>query len=87
VYIDWKLCQNGAIMALMSPDAKSTEGLDRINLRLPKALFNAIDAARARRAGRVSRNTWIAEAVQEKLAREGAANDQPGGRIARGSVL
>ena len=86
-YIDWKLCQNGTMMAPMSSDSKPTEGLDRINLRLPKTLFNAIDAARARRAGRVSRNTWIAEAVQEKLAREGAANDQTGARIANGSVL
>lgn len=86
-HMGWKLCQKGAMMAPMSPDSKSTEGLDRINLRLPKALFNAIDAARARRAGRVSRNTWIAEAVEEKLAREGAANDQARGRTASGSVL
>jgi hypothetical protein len=87
-HIGWKLCQNGAIMAPMSSDSKSTEGLDRINLRLPKTLFNAIDAARARRAGRVSRNTWIAEAVQEKLAREGAADDQnTGGRKANGAFL
>lgn len=75
------------MMAPMSQDSKSAEGLDRINLRLPKTLFNAIDAVRARRAGRVSRNTWIAEAVQEKLAREGAANDQAGGRTANGSAL
>jgi hypothetical protein len=30
----------------------------------------AVDAACERRAGTVSRNTWIAEAVAEKLARE-----------------
>ena len=44
--------------------------LDRINLRLSGETFSAIDAARAMRAGRVSRNTWIAEAIQEKLARD-----------------
>jgi len=44
--------------------------LDRINLRLSAAIFEAIDAARATRPGRVSRNTWIAEAIEEKLARE-----------------
>ena len=46
--------------------------LDRLNLRLAPDTFAAIDAARARRPGSVSRNTWIAEAVQEKLARGGA---------------
>lgn len=44
--------------------------LDRINLRLSGQTFQAIDAARALRVGRISRNTWIAEAVQEKLARD-----------------
>ncbi|WP_414429329.1 hypothetical protein [Xanthomonas campestris] len=44
--------------------------LDRINLRLPPETFRAIDDTRERRAGCVSRNTWIAEAIKEKLARE-----------------
>ena len=44
--------------------------LDRINLRLAGATFTEIDAACAARPGNVSRNTWIAEAVEEKLARE-----------------
>lgn len=45
--------------------------LDRINLRLSGATFEAVDAARACRPGRISRNTWIAEAIEEKLARDG----------------
>lgn len=48
--------------------------LDRINLRLAPQTFAAIDAARAARPGHVSRNTWLTEAVEEKLARE--AQDQ-----------
>lgn len=44
--------------------------MDRFNLRLSTETFGAIDDARAKRAGRVSRNTWIAEAIEEKLARE-----------------
>ena len=44
--------------------------LDRINLRIAPELMRAIDAARLRRTGNVSRNTWIAEAIVEKLARE-----------------
>jgi len=48
--------------------------LDRINLRLPNETFEAIDLARATRPGRVSRNTWITEAIQEKLTREISSN-------------
>ena len=44
--------------------------IDRINLRLSSGTFEAIDTARASRPGHVSRNTWISEAVQEKLARQ-----------------
>jgi metal-responsive CopG/Arc/MetJ family transcriptional regulator len=44
--------------------------MDRINLRLPPETFRAIDDLRERRAGSVSRNTWIAEAITEKLERE-----------------
>jgi len=33
--------------------------------------FAAIDAACAARPGNVSRNTWIAEAIEEKLGRDG----------------
>lgn len=42
-------------------------------MRLPAEMVEAIDAECSRRAGNVSRNTWITEAVQEKLARNGAA--------------
>ena len=50
--------------------------LDRINLRLSAETFAAIDRARAARPGHVSRNTWVTEAVQEKLAREAANQPQ-----------
>ena len=59
--------------------------LDRINLRLSAETFALIDAARAGRPGNVSRNTWIAEAVEEKLARENApAQAQASERRAHG---
>ena len=51
--------------------------LDRLNLRLSPDTFAAIDAARADRPGSVSRNTWIAEAVREKLARSRKAGVAP----------
>jgi hypothetical protein len=56
----------------MNTDSKSAtvRSLDRINLRLAGDTFAAIDAACAARPGIVSRNTWIAEAIEEKLARD-----------------
>lgn len=59
--------------------------LDRINLRLSADAFAAIDSARGNRPGNVSRNTWITEAIAEKLARETSANDRrEEGRVANG---
>ena len=60
----------------MIPDSKSStvRALDRLNLRLSGETFEAIDAERQARPGNISRNTWITEAVAEKLARE-RAND------------
>lgn len=54
----------------MSDSSNAPVGLDRINLRLLSETFVAIDQARAIRPGHVSRNTWLTEAVEEKLARE-----------------
>jgi hypothetical protein len=42
----------------------------RQSLRLDPGVWAAIDIARLRRAGSISRNTWITEAIAEKLARE-----------------
>jgi hypothetical protein len=76
----------GATLAPMTSDSKTTtiRSLDRINLRLAGDTFTAIDAACAARPGNVSRNTWIAEAVEEKLARERAAPVQISERRAHG---
>lgn len=54
-----------------TPKAAAVRALDRLNLRLPQETVEAIDSARARRIGNVSRNTWITEAIEEKLNREG----------------
>lgn len=60
----------------MRDDSKSSavRSLDRINLRLSAETFQAIDVACAERPGTVSRNTWIAEAIEEKLARTASAS-------------
>ena len=56
----------------MLADSKTTtvRSLDRINPRLSGETFDAIDASRNARPGNISRNTWITEAVEEKLARD-----------------
>lgn len=46
---------------------------NRFSLRLKKEILDDIDAKRAERPGNISRNTWIAEAVREKLERDGKA--------------
>jgi metal-responsive CopG/Arc/MetJ family transcriptional regulator len=54
----------------MNNIAKTQKNRDRTSLRLDAELVAMIDEVRIRRVGVVSRNTWIAEAIQEKLARE-----------------
>ena len=65
------LSQDGATMAPMKADRKNSRSnaLERINLRLSSEVLEAIDAECSRRAGNVSRNTWIIEAVTERLTR------------------
>lgn len=70
---------NGAMAD--SPPPSRVCDLDRLNLRLAPEAFAAIDTARAARHGSVSRNTWIAEAVQEKLAREGGLESAAGSAV------
>lgn len=57
-------------MAPMKTVITSQKERDRINLRLNPETFNLIDLARKLRPGVVSRNTWISEAIQEKLERD-----------------
>jgi predicted HicB family RNase H-like nuclease len=54
----------------MADSSNAPTTLDRINLRLSPETFEQIDSARAARPGHVSRNTWLTEAVEEKLARD-----------------
>lgn len=65
--------QNGATMKAAKDPHTRTE---RINVRLPDEMLAAIDAECTRRTGKVSRNTWILEAVQERLTRTGGSSDQ-----------
>ncbi len=46
------------------------EDVAALTVRVPRALVSDIDQERKARAVRVPRNTWILEAVVEKLGRE-----------------
>jgi metal-responsive CopG/Arc/MetJ family transcriptional regulator len=72
--------QNGVILVLMTTKAahEARTRLERFTLRLPAEMVKAIDAECSRRPGNVSRNTWITEAVQERLVRNGAVNQSTG---------
>lgn len=63
--------QDGTTMAPMKADRKDSRSsaLERINLRLSPEVLEAIDAECSRRVGNVSRNTWITDAVTERLTR------------------
>jgi hypothetical protein len=57
-------------MKMIRPADISAVGRGRLNLRFGDDVLVEIDLARSKRAGNVSRNTWIAEAIAEKLDRE-----------------
>jgi len=40
------------------------------NMRVPESLVAKVDALRKRRAGKISRNTWILEAIEDRVNRE-----------------
>lgn len=62
--------KSGAKLASMNNPDKIQNKRERTSLRLDKELIALIDQSRGGRAGTISRNTWIAEAIQEKLGRE-----------------
>lgn len=57
-------------MAPMIKECAPRKSRNRINLRLSPEVFELIDAVRTSRAGVISRNTWISEAIREKLDRD-----------------
>lgn len=66
-------------MAPMKTNKKDQSShLERTNVRLPSEMLQAIDNECKHRAGCVSRNTWIVEAIQERLLRENAINRKNG---------
>ena len=66
----------GAVLQITTSTAKKNDR-PRQNVRLHPQMWEAIDDVRTKRPGVVSRNTWIAEAILEKLAREQDIGEPP----------
>ena len=66
------------LIRIMTSTAKKDDR-PRQNVRLHPQMWEAIDDVRTKRPGVVSRNTWIAEAILEKLAREQDTGEPPSG--------
>jgi hypothetical protein len=72
-----KSAPNGT-MSRISMMPKRPDDRARQNLRLDPKLWAAIDSARRTRPGNISRNTWITEAILEKVARDDAERAMSG---------
>jgi len=59
----------GGSSATAEQDDKEKERI--FNLRVPESLVAQVDALRKQRTGKISRNTWILEAIEEKAERDG----------------
>ena len=70
----FKRRQTGAM--LLDSQSATVRTVDRINVRLPAEVFEAMDAARGARPGHISRNTWMTDAIEEKLTRERVEADE-----------
>jgi hypothetical protein len=66
------------ILPLFLVAPPESEDRQRKNIRLEIELWEGIEGSIARRPGKTSRNTWIAEAVREKLERESQATESHG---------
>lgn len=68
----------------MKTTRRDSHFTERFTLRLAPELLKAIDAECSRRAGNVSRNTWITEAVTERLVRLSPTSHPKGAEEANG---
>lgn len=61
----------GLTAGALAPAPATEEAQKAFRLRLLTSVYDAVEASAKRRPGRISANTWINEAIAEKLAREG----------------
>ena len=66
--IDAVINRGGSSSAASQEDQSERERI--FNLRVPESLVAKVDALRKLRTGKISRNTWILEAIADKIERE-----------------
>jgi len=66
--IDAVINRGGSSSAASQEEPTEKERI--FNLRVPESLVEQVDTLRKRRTGRISRNTWILEAIADKIERE-----------------
>ena len=68
--IDAVINRGGTSSASQQENEENKEKERIFNLRVPESLVRQVDALRKRRPGKISRNTWILEAIADKVERE-----------------
>ena len=63
------------VSQVINRGGSSTNAMDEkkeriFNLRVPEEMVEKVDTLRKARTGQVSRNTWILEAIEDKIERE-----------------
>jgi hypothetical protein len=53
-----------------SKDSQDEDEIKRVQLRIPQPKLDQMDEARRKRPGKLSRHTWIMEAIEEKLLQD-----------------
>jgi hypothetical protein len=66
--IDAVINRGGSSSAASQDEQTEKERI--FNLRAPESLVEKVDALRKLRTGKISRNTWILEAIADKIERE-----------------
>ena len=66
--IDAVINRGGSSSAASNEEHPEKERI--FNLRVPESLVAKVDALRKLRTGKISRNTWILEAIADKIERE-----------------
>ncbi len=64
------IMKGGSSGAEEAPSSAEDDDLKRVQLRVPPPKLDQIDKMVRRRPGKLSRHTWIMEAIEEKLERD-----------------
>ena len=70
VDVDALINKGGTVAGQAAPASQGAAKPAAVVVRIPLDMLDGIERARAARAVRIPRHTWLLEAIAEKLARE-----------------